>query len=126
MRKAIQLALAAATLLAVSCSYDEEVELVPVTVRLVYPAKSDIKPYAGARVEMKNAAASVFVELTDTAGVARFMLPSGLYEATSASRLDTLNARYIINGVLGKTAISKDSINALDMKMSVTKRRKTQ
>ena len=57
------------TLLAISCSYDEDMEVCAVSVKLAYPENS-VLPYSGARVEMKDATASIFVAETDASGIA--------------------------------------------------------
>jgi len=80
MRKLLHIFLFTALLTA--CDYDEEVDLCSVTVRLVYPENS-IEPYDGARVELKDASASVYVSATDDQGTARFLVPAGIYEACS-------------------------------------------
>lgn len=109
--------------LATACSYEEFVEVCAVDVQLVYPENS-VSPYSGARIEMKDATASIFVAKTDASGTAHFMLPPGIYEATSNEQYvdSTTNVwwRYIFNGVKSLIVISPDSTNhvPLDLKMS--------
>ena len=111
------------TLLAISCSYDEDMEVCAVSVKLAYPENSML-PYSGARVEMKDATASIFVAETDASGIAHFVLPPGIYEATSNDQYvdSTTNVwwRYIFNGLRSLIVISPDSANqvTLDLKMS--------
>lgn len=102
-----------------ACGYDEEIDLCPVEVTLIYP-DAEAGPYAGARVELKDAAASVFVDSTDSGGVARFRVPAGIYSATSSSVRLTADYRYLFNGVRSQLVISPDSSNRirLDLKMS--------
>jgi hypothetical protein len=117
------LPLLAAILTIGACSYDEDLEVCQVSVKLVYPENS-ISPYAGARVEMKDAKAYIFTANTDASGIAHFTLPPGIYEATSNEQYvdSTTNTwwRYIFNGVRSLIIISPDSTNqvAVDLKMS--------
>ena len=115
-----------ATTAATSCSYDECVEVCNVDVRLVYPQNS-INPYEGARVEMKNSAASVFVANTDASGTAYFTLPPGIYEATSNTQyVDSVTDvwwRYIFNGVRSQIIISPDSTNNVAVQLKMSKKR---
>ena len=118
------------TLLAIgllsSCDYDETVETCPVSVRLIYPDNS-IEPYEGARVEMKDATSSIYVDSTDASGTARFNLPPGLYEATTNSQyIDSTGStrwRYIFNGVKSLIVISPDSTNRIELTLKMSKKR---
>ena len=109
-----------------SCDYDETVEICPVSVRLVYPENS-IEPYRGARVEMKDATSSVYVDSTDASGTARFNLPPGIYEATTNSQyIDSTGTtwwRYIFNGVKSLIVISPDSTNRIELSLKMSKKR---
>ena len=109
-----------------SCYYDEDIDLHTVRVRLVYPENS-ISPYAGARVEMKDSKASIFVDSTDATGTATFQLLPGIYEASTNSQyLDTMGTtwwRYIFNGVKSQIIISPDSTNKVDLTLKMSKKR---
>ena len=109
-----------------SCDYDETVEICPVSVRLIYPENS-IEPYEGARVEMKDATSSVYVDSTDALGTVQFNLPPGLYEATTNSQYidSTGNTkwRYIFNGVKSLIVISPDSTNHIELTLKMSKKR---
>ena len=109
-----------------SCDYDETVETCSVSVRLIYPDNS-IEPYEGARVEMKDATSSVYVDSTDATGTAHFNLPPGLYEATTNSQyIDSTGStwwRYIFNGVKSLIVISPDSTNRLELTLKMSKKR---
>lgn len=113
-------------LLLTACSYDEEIALCHVTVSLVYPANS-IPPYAGARVELKDAAASVYVDSTDSNGTVRFRVPAGIYEASSSSQfIDSTGAtwwRYNFNGVKSRILISHDSANIINVELKMSRKR---
>ena len=115
-----------ATGLLSSCDYDESVETCPVSVRLIYPDNS-IEPYEGARVEMKDATSSIYVDSTDASGTARFNLPPGLYEATTNSQyIDSTGStrwRYIFNGVKSLIVISPDSTNRIELTLKMSKKR---
>lgn len=109
-------------------SYDEEPQLVKVNVRLIYPSNSSIGPYKGARVELTNTNASIFVDSTDADGVATFYVPGGLYDASSSQvYLDTVSSRhyrYIFNGRQDKRVVSPDSAsNDIEINLTMTRRR---
>lgn len=106
-----------------SCSYDEEVELCHFTVNLVYPKASPVGPYAGARVELRSSTASIFVDSTDATGAAHFAVPSGLYGITSASTVDTLGYRYMLNGTMSQVVVSSDSVDHVSLELSMSRRR---
>ena len=109
-----------------SCDYDETMDVFDVAVQLVYPEDS-IDPYQGARVEMKDANASVFVDSTDAQGVAHFRVPPGIYEASSATQLtDSADGswwRYNFNGVRSMIIVSPDSTNQIRMELKMSKKR---
>ena len=109
-----------------ACSYDEWLDTCQLSVELVYPDDS-IEPYAGARVELKDATASIFVAETDATGTARFQVPPGIYEASSSTqRLDTLGTtwwRYNFNGVKSMIIVSPDSINRIKMPLTMSRKR---
>lgn len=108
--------------------YDEAPDLVPVSVRLVYPGNSPVGPYEGARVELTNAYGSTFVDSTNAEGVAEFKVPGGLYDASSSQvYLDTLSRkhyRYIFNGRIDKRVVSPDSVsNDIEIKLFMSRKR---
>ena len=105
-----------------ACSYEEELELMDVSVRLEYPVNT-IDPYEGAEVEIRNAVWSVFISETNGDGVARFTVPSGIYEITSSGTHIEGNYRYIYNGVKSQVVVSPDSTNVIPLKLTVTKKR---
>lgn len=113
-------------ILLTACSYDEDIEVCPVSIQLIYPENS-IHPYPGARVEMKDAVASVFVDSTDATGTAHFTLPPGIYEATTSDQYvdSTTNVwwRYIFNGVRSMIIISPDSANSISVELKMSKKR---
>ena len=113
---------ALAVLLLAACSYDEEMEVCTLQVQLVYPEDS-VDPYAGARVELRDAKASVFVDSTDAQGVARFTVPPGIYEASSSEVHLTYDWRYIFNGVRSLIVVSPDSANRVDMALKMSRKR---
>lgn len=121
MRKLLFIWICAIALLS-ACDYEEEVTLCDVRVRLVYPANS-IEPYEGVRVELKDATASVFVDSTDASGAAHFQVPPGIYEASSSSQLLTYNWRYFFNGVKSLNIVSPDSINHIDISLTMSRKR---
>ena len=109
-------------LLLTACSYDEDITLCDVRVRLVYPANS-IEPYEGVRVELKDATASIFVDSTDISGMAHFKVPPGIYEASSSSQLLTYDWRYFFNGVKSLNIVSPDSTSHIDISLTMSRKR---
>ena len=120
--KKAMLLLAVLLPLAASCSYNEEIETCNVSVRLIYPPGS-IDPYEGARVEMKDATGSIFVDSTDTDGVAHFAVPAGIYDINSSTTRITTDWRYFFNGVKSMNIISRDSTNRLELKLVMSKKK---
>ena len=105
-----------------ACSYEEELELMDVAIKLEYPANT-IEPYEGAAVEIRNAVASVFITETNSDGVAHITIPSGIYEITSSGVHIEGDYRYIYNGVKSHVVVSPDSTNVIPLKLTVTKKR---
>jgi hypothetical protein len=109
-----------------ACNYDETVDLCAVEVQLVYPENS-VEPYEGVRVELKDANASIFVELTDSRGVARFSVPPGIYEASSTTQLTDPSGdtwwQYNFNGVRSMNIVSPDNTNQIQIDLKMSKKR---
>ena len=109
-----------------SCHYDEEFDVCPVQVRLLYPENS-IGPYEGARVEMRSAANSIFIDSTDATGMVNFTLPPGVYEASTNSQyIDSTTStwwRYIFNGTKSLIIISPDSANHIELPLKMSRKR---
>ena len=109
-----------------ACSYDENIALCDVTVQLVYPEGS-IAPYQGARVEFKDAAASVYVAETDASGRARFRVPTGIYEASSSNSYLDQSAdtwwQYNFNGVLSRQLVSNEQENLIRLELRMSRKR---
>ena len=120
------LTLFAILLLLVSCDYEETLEVCDVAVQLVYPEDS-VDPYAGVRVELKDAYASTFVDSTDARGTAHFCVPPGIYEASSATQLTDSTGetwwRYNFNGVRSMIIVSPDSSNNVLLELKMSKKR---
>ena len=115
-------------LLLFSCSYSEELELCELQVRVVYQETAFAEPDAAqVRVELKDQHAQVFVDSTGTDRTARFLVPPGIYEAsTTASYVDTTETtwwRYNFNGVRSMIVVSPDSLNQVDMQVRVSRKR---
>ena len=123
--KAVSL-LCALCLCVVSCSYDETLDLLNGNVQLVYPANS-IEPYAGARVELRDSRSSIFVDSTDAAGRAHFVVPAGIYEASSSGQKRIVGEKYDTiynyNGVRSLIVVSPDSSNQVRLDLKVSFRR---
>ena len=111
----------------VACSYDESMELCTLSVRLIYP-ENTVEPYEGAPVELRSQGpGGVFTDSTDTAGVVRFRVTPGIYEAsTSSQHLDTTGTtwwRYNFNGVRSMIIVSPDSLNKIDIELKSSRKR---
>lgn len=113
-------------LLLSACDYDETLEICSVEVQLVYPENS-VDPYAGVRVELKDANASIFVDSTDARGIARFSVPPGIYEASSSTRLTDTSGetwwQYNFNGVRSMVIVSPDNTNLIQIDLKMSKKR---
>ena len=109
-----------------ACDYDETIPLCDVTVQLVYPENS-IEPYEGARVELKDASASIYVDSTDAYGMVRFQVPAGIYEATSTnSYMDKSTDtwwQYNFNGVLSQQLVSSQQENNILLELKMSRKR---
>lgn len=113
--------------LLIACSYDESLELCQLQVQLEYPDNS-VEPYAGARVELKAIGRdALFVDSTDSQGVAYFDVTSGIYEASTSSLfIDSTTTtwwRYHFNGVRSMIVVSPDSLNATSIPLKMSKKR---
>ena len=108
-------------LLVLSCSSNDDtntVQTCKVSVTLQYPENS-IQPYEGAKVELVDARASVFVATTNAKGVAEFNVPAGIYDVrSSATRGDGI-WKLNLNGNKSKVVVSPPATEIkLEMKLS--------
>ena len=108
-------------LLVLSCSSNDDtntVQTCKVSVTLQYPQNS-IQPYEGAKVELVDARASVFVATTNAKGVAEFNVPAGIYDVRSnATRGDGI-WKLNLNGNKSKVVVSPPATEIkLEMKLS--------
>ena len=108
-------------LLVLSCSSNDDtntVQTCKVSVTLQYPENS-IQPYEGAKVELVDARASVFVATTNAKGVAEFNVPAGTYDVrSSATRGDGI-WKLNLNGNKSKVVVSPPATEIkLEMKLS--------
>lgn len=113
-------------LMTTACSYDENISLCTVCVRLVYPENST-GPYAGARVELKDASASVFEGETNDSGKVLFSVPAGLYEVSSSSSFTDKSSdtwwQYNYNGVRSQILISHEHSEDIDLELKMSRKR---
>lgn len=114
--------------LLLSCSYDEELPLLPLQVQVVYQQTSFEGPQdARVRVELKDQHAQLFVDSTAEDLTARFLVPPGIYEAsTTASYVDTTGTtwwRYNFNGVRSMIVVTPDSMNKVEMTVRMSRKR---
>jgi hypothetical protein len=113
--------------MAASCSYDEDVELCTLSVKLVYP-ENTVEPYAGAPIELRSVGRNaVFIDSTDAKGRVRFRVTPGIYEASTSSQfLDSTGTtwwRYMFNGVRSMIVVAPDSLNAIDIALKSSRKR---
>lgn len=106
-----------------ACSYDDGIEVYDVKIRLV-SSGHEMYPHPGMRVELRDASTSVFVDSTDASGGAHFRVPPGVYEAMASRVLVADDYRYIYNGVKSQIVIAPDSINVVEMKLTLSKKRR--
>ncbi len=106
----------------ISCNYDNDIDVVAVSVRLGFPDSYDDSKQ-GLRVELQDATASVFVDSTDADGVAHFTVPSGIYSARSSAQKTTYDWRYFFNGSRDKIVVANDSAHTIELPLTMSKRR---
>ena len=110
-------------LLVLSCSSDDKVDTVQtckVNVTLQYP-QNGIQPYKGAKVELVDARASVFVATTNANGVAEFNVPAGIYDVRSSATRQNGPWRIHLNGSMSNVVVSAPVTGIkLEMKYSTT------
>lgn len=102
--------------------YENEMEVLKVSVQLVFP-ESYTDEKSGLRVELQDATASTFVDSTDTAGIAHFIVPAGIYKATSSSQKLTYDYRYFFNGTRNQVIVTSDSTNVVPLKLTMSRKR---
>ena len=123
MRKIFCLLSACVMILFVSCAdYDEGLDVVNLDVKLEFPSTYD-GSYEGLRVELQDAVASTFVDITDTQGVAHFSVPSGLYQVSSSARKETTDYRYFFNGAKSQVVVAVDSPRVITLPLVMSKKR---
>lgn len=102
--------------------YENEMEVLKVSVQLVFP-ESYTDEKSGLRVELQDATASTFMDSTDTAGIAHFIVPAGIYKATSSSQKLTYDYRYFFNGTRNQVIVTSDSTNVVPLKLTMSRKR---
>lgn len=102
--------------------YENEMEVLNVSIQLVFP-ESYTDEKSGLRVELQDATASTFVDSTDTAGIAHFIVPAGIYKATSSSQKLTYDYRYFFNGTRNQVIVTSDSTNVIPLKLTMSRKR---
>ena len=107
-----------------SCSDDDDEEgykLYPIIVQLQYPAESAEGPEDGVEVVLKNSVNNTeYKQVTDDAGVAKFEVPEGLYEASASEQRAEGGKLFLFNGLNTNVVVSQTSTTAtLSMKVSM-------
>ena len=94
-----------------SCSDDdEEYKVYPVQIQLVYPETAGIIPSADVTVALKNTASGTeFTAVTNEAGLAKFEVPEGLYEASATDKRVVSAKVLLFNGLSSNVAVSAQS-----------------
>jgi len=108
--------------------YKEDIALYGYDLQLYYIERGDtIQAPAGLPVDMKDQMAQVFTDSTDAAGTVHFLLPPGIYDATSSSNyIDTTGTdwyRYIFNGVQSMIVVAPDKSSRGQLKLTMSKKR---
>lgn len=106
-----------------SCSDDDDegYKLYPVSVQLQYPTTTGEGPDDGVEVNLKNTVnGTVFTETTDDAGVAKFEVPEGLYEASASDKRIEGAKVLLFNGLNTNVAVNQMTSNiTLPMEFSM-------
>lgn len=91
--------------------YEETIDTYTLTVALTFPDGAGTQK-DGIRVELKSIGhEAIFVDFTDTEGIAHFQVPSGIYEASSSSsHKQDGNSIMILNGSSGQIIVKGEMI----------------
>ncbi len=105
-----------------ACGYDETLDVLQVQVQLGFPSAYD-GSRDGIRVELTDATASTFVDSTDAQGMAHFVVPPGIYAASSSSQKLTTDYRYLFNGTKSRIVVASDSANRIHLPLTMSRKR---
>lgn len=111
-----------------SCSYDDTVEVLPLSVELEYEKAAFAEPTTAAvRVELRDGNGQVFVDTARQDRTAHFVVTPGIYEASTASQYidstETVWWRYMFNGTRSLIIVSPDSTNEVKMTVRISRKR---
>ena len=103
MKRLLQIIIGAALMAACSPSYDETIDTGVLSIALLFPETIQ-GDKDGVRVELKSIGHdAIFVDSTDTQGVAHFRVTPGIYEASAnVARQQGTNQMLILNGTSGQ------------------------
>ena len=110
------------------CSYDDSIEVLPLSVELEYEKTAFAEPETAAvRVELRDGNGQVFVDTARQDRTAHFVVTPGIYEASTASQyIDSTESvwwRYMFNGTRSLIIVSPDSTNTVKMTVRVSRKR---
>lgn len=108
--------------------YRDDITLCRYAVKLYYIEKNDtIAAPPGLPVDMRDQLAMSFTDSTDATGTAHFLLPPGIYDASSSSNyVDSSGSewyRYIFNGVQSMLVVAPDRSSVGTLKLTMSKKR---
>ena len=111
-----------------ACSdYDETIDTCTLTVALHFPEGMSSQK-DGIRVELRSIGHdALFVDSTDTQGIAHFQVIPGIYEASSTTQLTDTSGdtwwQYNFNGVRSMNIVSPDNTNQIQIDLKMSKKR---
>ena len=102
--------------------YEETIDTHQLTVALSFPDGTDTQK-DGIRVELKSIGhEAIFVDSTDTEGIAHFQVPPGIYEASSsATRKQGTNSITILNGNSGQVIVKGQATETVTIPLQASK-----
>lgn len=92
-----------------SCSDDDDdaYKVYPIQIQLAYPENAGVEPSADVTVSLKNTASGTeFTAATDAAGLAKFEVPEGLYEASATDKRVVSSKVLLFNGLSSNVAVN--------------------
>ena len=105
---------------------DDKLKTYEVSIQLVYPNDAAIEPIADVKVTLKNANEYVFEAVTDKDGVAKFEVPTGLYEAAANEKRALEGTLFLLNGIKSNIQVGSDWNPAAVVNVEMTKSEKSQ
>lgn len=135
MKKILYFLICSTFLLCYSCSDDnnsitgeddgeEEYLTYSVSVQLVYPDDSELEAVEGVKVTLTNTSNSTYDATTDAEGIAKFVVPVGVYEASATDNRSLGGYSFLYNGIKSNIVVTaswvETEIVKVDLKGSTT------